>query len=135
MNIFKGKYDFYATLTISSDTAPTNQFFSCSCCQTIYELWVSLQAVYPRYTTLGYPNIDTKAIPIIIGTTPLLEYNINKITANIMKNLFEYSYQLEVEQVAVDEEVKKIITEGEEEINRQIITNLGRTIGVNDDEK
>lgn len=129
VNITRGRTDYYCILETDEHTLPTNQFPSCTCCQIVYELWVSVQGAFPRYGPCGYPSIDTPGIPIILGTEPILDYNISKITASIMNILLTLKNNMKItDKVPLDEEVEQFMIIVEEELDEQTIENLNRQI-------
>ncbi|KAL3275537.1 hypothetical protein HHI36_020296 [Cryptolaemus montrouzieri] len=128
VNITRGKTDYYCVLETDEHTLPTNQFLGCNCSQIIYELWVSLQGAFPRYGPLGYPNIDTLGIPIIIGIEPICKYSISKITSNVMQTLLEPQNDMELaETLTVDEKVEKLLYTPEE-MDEKTMDNLSRQL-------
>ncbi|XP_008191157.2 uncharacterized protein LOC103312401 [Tribolium castaneum] len=130
VNIHKGKYDFYSVLQTDTGTIPTNQFYKCTCCQVIYEVWVSVQGAFRRYRSFGYPNIDTPGIPVIIGTKPLRNFNTYEITAEIFKKMYETHLPVLFDELP--EDVRQIIHTTDEELSRDAIQNLERQLHVNE---
>lgn len=129
VNITRGRTDYYCVLKTDEHTLPTNQFYNCTCCQIIYELWVSVQGAFHRYGPCGYPSIDTSGIPIIIGTEPIFKYNVSKITANIMNILLTPKNDIQItDNVPIDEEVEQLLNIAEEELDLKTIENLNRQL-------
>lgn len=130
VNIHKGKYDYYSVLRTDEDTLPTNQFYKCTCCQIVYEVWVSVQGAFRRYRSFGYPNIDTPGIPVIIGTKPIRNYNTSAITSEIFKKMNETNIPVLVDELP--EDVRQIIHTTDEELSREAVQNLERQLEVNE---
>ncbi|KAK5643583.1 hypothetical protein RI129_007428 [Pyrocoelia pectoralis] len=127
VDILVGNYEFYGVLETNGDTCPTNQYNQCSCCQVIYEAWLSIQGSLPRYKHFGYPNIDTPGIPIIIGNMPLYGWDIDRITNEVRGAIFEPSTSIELDALPPDSEVEKILNL-DEELDKETVWNIGRQI-------
>ncbi|KAF5305624.1 hypothetical protein FQR65_LT07705 [Abscondita terminalis] len=128
VHILRGKYEYYAVLETDQHTPPTNQYYRCRSCQLIYEIWVSVQGAIPRYNAYGYPNIDTPGIPIIIGTHPLYNWNINVITKKVMDYINETRSQTEINGSHADDEVEEILKNDDEEYDKETELNIMRQL-------
>lgn len=116
----KGKNDYYSVLETSKDLFPTNQFWKCKSCQLTYEVWVSVRGAFPRYHAYNYPNIDTPGIPLIIGTEPLLEWDKNYVTAEVMKMLFSSHPPVIMEPAPPDDEVQEMLIHVKDELDEEM---------------
>lgn len=126
VDVLKGKSDYYCVLETTKDVQPTNQFWKCKCCQLTYEVWVSVQAVLPRYNAYNYPNIDTPGIPIVIGTEPLLEFSKDAVTAEVMNLLLNTHPPIIMEPPLPDDEVEEMLTHVDDELDEATIQNISR---------
>ncbi|KAB0799230.1 hypothetical protein PPYR_07110 [Photinus pyralis] len=127
VDILGGKHEFFGVLETESDTYPTNQYNRSSCCQVIYEVWLSIQGSLPRYKQFGYPNIDTPGIPILIGNVPLYKWDINEITTKVRSSMYEPPTCIETDALPPDDEVEKILN-AEEELDNETVWNIRRQL-------
>ncbi|XP_063915381.1 uncharacterized protein LOC135131531 [Zophobas morio] len=130
VNIHKGQHDFYVVMQTDADTYPTNQFHRLLCIQTIYEVWVSVQGSFRRYRCVGYPNIDTPGIPIIIGTKPIKEYNIYEISSQVFRKVYDFDGRIYMDELP--EDFRQIIHTTDEELSKEAVLNLERQLLVNE---
>lgn len=127
VDILEGQQEFFGVLETDNDTYPTNQYYRASCCQVIYEVWLSIQGSVPRYKQFGYPNIDTPGIPIIIGNVPLYKWDINEITTKVRGSMYEPPMCIETDALPPDDEVEKILN-AEEELDSETLWNIRRQL-------
>lgn len=106
-DISKGRFGYYTLLETTANLTPTMQFHKCRCFQLVYEVWVSLQGVIPRYKGYHYPNIDTPGIPVIMGTKPLTMWDNEHLTATVMGSILkkrrEENETPDIEEILEDE--------------------------------
>lgn len=126
VDVLKGRFDYYCVLDTAKNMVPTNQFWQCGCCRVTYEVWVTLQAALPRHGPYNYPNIDMPGVPVIIGTEPLLHWNKDEITADVMQAVFASHPPVVMEPPPPDDEVEAMLTHVEEALDEETILNLYR---------
>lgn len=85
-----------------------------------------MQAALPRYNAYNYPNIDTPGIPVIIGTEPILKWNKDEVTSEVMNLLLSSHPPVIMEPPVPDDEVEEMLTHVEEELDEAMIQNLSR---------
>lgn len=128
VDILQGKYEFFCILETTRNLYPTNQFSKCKCCQVIYEVWISLQGVIPRYKAYGYPNIDSPGIPVIIGTQPLREWNNRLLTNSVMEAVYDTRPPILMEPSPPDDDIEEMLNNADEELDYETERNLERQL-------
>ena len=79
---------------------------------------------------MGYPNIDTPGIPIIIGTKPIKEYNIYEISSQVFRKVYDFDGRIYMDELP--EDFRQIIHTTDEELSKEAVLNLERQLLVNE---
>ncbi|XP_017771158.1 PREDICTED: uncharacterized protein LOC108558682 [Nicrophorus vespilloides] len=131
-DILKGVQEYYCVLKTDSDIFPTTQYWRCSTCQLVYEVWAQLQGSLPTNNAYGYPNVDVPGIPIIVGTDPLCNWNINEINDQVMRTLLRVREPIVMDPPPPDEVVEEILNTVDDEFDVEMMSNLTKQININE---
>ncbi|CAH0546203.1 unnamed protein product [Brassicogethes aeneus] len=129
VHILKGKFYFYAILKTDENVSPTNQFYKLDAIQVKYEVWVSVQGNFKKNMGYGHPNVDTPGMAVIIGSEPLINYNVDLVTKSVLKNIF---YTPPLKNFPQQHVISEALTTVDEVIDEQTNINLLRQLEENE---
>ncbi|XP_065161357.1 uncharacterized protein [Atheta coriaria] len=131
-DILRGTQEYYCVLKSDKTNFPTTQFWRCSTCQLIYEVWVQIQGSLPANNAYGYPNIDLPGTAIIIGTHPAIQWDINEINQDVMRTLLRVREPIILDPPPQTEVVEEILNTVDDDFDSEMMKNLSKQMNNSD---